>query len=459
MLEKSILQEVIIKALKTGGDFAEIYIEEAIINSIHMTDGRIENVLSGRDFGAGIRIFSGVNSVYAYTNNVSRDGLLKTAKDVSAAIKDVLGSAINLNKVEYNNTNLIVYTPSLIDIEKKTKHVKNAYRAAKEYDNCISQVNVIYGDSDKRITIANSEGLLIEDRRVRTRVSVNSVASDGIENQTGFWGPGRAMGFEYFDVIDIESYAREASRMAKTMLYAEHCPSGAMPVVIENGFGGVIFHEACGHSLEATSVAKGHSVFSNKLGEMIASPLVTAIDDGTLVNLWGSSNIDDEGTKTNKNVLIEKGKLAGYMIDKLNGRRMNMSPTGNSRRESYKYAPTSRMTNTYIAAGESSPEEIIASTTEGLYAKNMGGGSVNTVTGDFNFSVREGYLIRNGKIDRPVRGATLIGKGSEVLLNIDMVGNNLDYGQGMCGSNSGIVAANVGQPMLRVKKITVGGRL
>lgn len=459
MIDKNILEEVINTALKTGGDFAEIYIEESTVNSIHMTDGRIENVLSGRDFGAGIRIFSGFNSVYAYTNNVTREGLLKTARDVSEAIKAHNKLSVsNLNKIEYKNINPIIFIPSQIDLQKKTRHVRNAYKASKEYDPEISQVSVVYGDTDKFVTIANSEGLFTTDRRVRTRLSINAVASDGKENQTGYFGPGRAMGFEFFDSVDIEWYAKEASKMAKTMLHAEVCPSGVIPVILDNGFGGVIFHEACGHSLEATAVAKGHSVFAGKLGTQIAAPIVTAVDDGTLSNLWGSSTIDDEGNRTNKNVLIENGILKGYMVDKLNGRRMNMMPTGNSRRESYRYAPTSRMTNTYIAPGNNTPEEIIASTNEGLFAKNMGGGSVNPVTGDFNFSVLEGYLIKNGKIDRPVRGATLIGKGSEVLFNIDMIGNNLEHGQGMCGSISGSVAANVGQPMLRVNKITVGGR-
>jgi len=242
------------------------------------------------------------------------------------------------------------------------------------------------------------------------------------------------------------------------MLHADPCPAGKMPVAIDNGFGGVIFHEACGHSLEATSVAKGNSVFAGKLGQKIASDKVTAIDDGTMPNLWGSLNIDDEGMPTRRKVLIEKGILKGYMIDKLNSRRMNMEPTGSSRRESYKYAPTSRMTNTFIAAGEYSNEAIIGSISNGLYAKKMGGGSVNPVTGEFNFAVMEGYLIKNGKIDKPVRGATLIGKGHEVLMNIDMVGRDMQQAQGMCGSVSGSVPTNVGQPMIRVSEITVGGR-
>ena len=336
--------------------------------------------------------------------------------------------------------------------------MKAGYKAAKEYSDEISQVSVGYLDKEQNILIANTEGLLTEDRRVRTRFSISSVASANGENQTGFEGPGAHKGFELFNDIDPEHYGREASRIATTMLHAKPCPAGKMTVAIDNGFGGVIFHEACGHSLEATAVAKGNSVFTNMLGKQIASTKVTAIDDGTIPNAWGSLNIDDEGNKTRKNVLIENGILKGYLIDKLNGRRMGMEATGSSRRQNYKFAPTSRMTNTYIAAGNDDEAEIIKSISDGLYAKKMGGGSVNPVTGEFNFAVSEGYIVKNGKIQEPVRGASLIGKGSEVLLNIDMVGKNLAQGQGMCGSVSGSIPTNVGQPMIRVKEITVGGR-
>lgn len=459
MLDKNILQKVLDQALKTGGDFSEIYIEESTVNNISMEDGKIENALSGKEYGAGIRIFSGFKSVYAYTNDVTYDGLMKIAMDAAWAIKgDSRLKVQDFVQLNYKNINPIIHTPSEIDISRKTSHIKNAYGTIKGYSDEIVQAVIKYLDNDKKVTIANSEGLYAEDRRVRTRMMMEAIASDGKENQTGFYGPGRAMGFEFFDKVDVEWHAREAARIAVTMLHGDLCPSGVMPVVIDNEFGGVIFHEACGHSLEATSVAKGHSVFSGRLGEQIASPIVTAIDDGTIPNAWGTLNIDDEGTKTQKNILIEKGILKGYMIDKLNSRRMGMEITGSSRRESYKFAPTSRMTNTYIAPGSSTPEEIISSTEYGLYAKHMGGGSVNPVTGDFNFAVLEGYLIKNGKVDRPVRGATLIGKGSQVLLDIDMVGNNLGLGQGMCGSLSGSIPTNVGQPMIRVKKITVGGR-
>ena len=242
------------------------------------------------------------------------------------------------------------------------------------------------------------------------------------------------------------------------MLNAEECPAGVMPVIIDNGFGGVIFHEACGHSLEATQVALGNSEFCGKLGQQIASPIVTALDDGTMPNEWGSINIDDEGTPSTRLVLIENGILKNYMIDRLNGRRMGMAPTGSARRQDYTFAPTSRMRNTFIAPGSDENDEIIATAGDALYAKSMGGGSVNPTTGEFNFAVQEGYLVKDGKIDRPVRGATLIGKGSEILMKIDRVGKHLKLAQGMCGSLSGSVPTNVGQPMIRVTSLTVGGR-
>lgn len=459
MLKKDILSSVLARCLITGGDFAEIFEEDTIDTSISILNGKVENSISGRTHGIGIRIFKGFKSVYAYTNNTSLSSLLDTAEKAALALGELKEDiSIVLDKKEVFNNNKIIYIPSSISIDKKIEVMKKGYKAAKEYHDEISQVSVGYLDKEQNILIANTEGLLTEDRRVRTRFSISSVASANGENQTGFEGPGAHKGFELFDEIDPEYYGREASRVAHTMLHARTCPAGKMPVAIDNGFGGVIFHEACGHSLEATAVAKGNSVFTNMLGKQIASTKVTAIDDGTIPNAWGSLNIDDEGNKTRKNVLIENGILKGYLIDKLNGRRMGMEATGSSRRQNYKYAPTSRMTNTYIAAGNDDEKEIIKSISEGLYAKKMGGGSVNPVTGEFNFAVSEGYIVRNGEIQEPVRGASLIGKGSEVLMNIDMVGKNLEQGQGMCGSVSGSIPTNVGQPMIRVKEITVGGR-
>jgi TldD protein len=461
MLSKILIEEVLSKALCTGGDFSEIFLEDTVKNNISMVDGKVDNSVSGRDFGIGIRIFKGLNSVYAYTNDASRQSLLETAYKAACAIGNIhsdKGIDINLTERICSNIHPILYVPSSVSNLKKVTELKKAHVAAKDYSSEIAQVTINYSDIDQKVLIANSEGLLTNDRRIRTRAFIQAVASNGVENQMGGQGPGRKMGFEMFDAIDIEEIARKASKTAVTMLHAPVCPAGKMPVVIDNGFGGVIFHEACGHALEASSVAKGNSVFAGKLGEKIASDKVTAIDDGIIPNSWGSINIDDEGTPAKRNVLIENGILKGYMIDKLNSRRMNMDITGSSRRESYKFSPTSRMTNTFIAPGNDDENAIIASIDNGLYAKQMGGGSVNPVTGEFNFAVVEGYLIKNGKIDTPVRGATLIGKGSDILFNIDMVGKNLEHGQGMCGASSGSVPTNVGQPMIRVSEITVGGR-
>lgn len=459
MLSKNIASEVLARCLITGGDFAEIFEDNSINNSISLIDGKIDDAIGGRSYGIGIRIFKGLKSVYAYTNNNSLKSLLDTAYRAALALGDLKDNkTIILNENRINTIHSIKYYPKDVGYNKKIDILKRAYHSAKDFNNDISQVITSYADKEQNILIANSDGLYIEDKRIRTRLGISAIASKGAENQTGFEGPGRHMGFEMFETVDPEYHGREAARIAYTMLHAKNCPAGNMPVAIDNGFGGVIFHEACGHALEASSVAKGNSVFANKLGQQIASSKVTAIDDGTIPNAWGSLNIDDEGNKTQKNILIENGILKGYMIDKLNGRRMNMEPTGSSRRQSYKYQPTSRMTNTYIANGNDNPEDIIKSISDGLYAKKLGGGSVNPVTGEFNFAVQEGYLVKGGVIQEPVRGASLIGKGSEVLMNIDMVGNNLEMAQGMCGSSSGSVPTNVGQPMIRVKKMTVGGR-
>ncbi|MBU5292664.1 TldD/PmbA family protein [Anaerosalibacter bizertensis] len=459
MLNKKTIENVLYAALSTGGDFAEIFVEDKYTTNMKMIGGILEDSISGRDYGVGIRIFNGFNSIYAYTNDSTEENLIKVAKEAALAINlDKKNIVLNLMKNDVKNNNKIITLPRSVEKAKKIEIMKNGYLSAKNYDEVISQVTVSYLDEEQNVLIANSEGLMAEDKRVRTRMAIQSVATKSGEMQIGFSAPGASMGFEFYENIDIEEHGREASRIAKTMIDAEFCPSGKMPVVIHNGFGGVLFHEACGHGLEATSVAKNTSVFSNKLNEKVASSVVTAIDDGTIPNEWGTTNIDDEGTPTRKNLLIENGILKGYLVDKLNGRRMDYEPTGSSRRQSYKLPPTSRMNNTYIANGKSTFEEIISNTESGLFAKKLGGGSVNPATGDFNFAVMEGYLIENGKITKPVRGATLIGNGTEVLDKIDMVGNNLKLAQGMCGSVSGLVPVNVGQPTIRVKNLTVGGR-
>ena len=459
MITQQTAMAVLAEAVKTGGDFAEIFLEDRLNHSLSMLSGKVETVNSLRLHGAGVRVFSGTQGIYVYTNDTSEAGLIACARRAAGAIRDGKGAQIlPLTFREALNIHMIAQRPDQVKTAKKVEKMRAAQATLKQYDE-LSQGAISYNDSIQRIWIANTEGLFTGDTRVYTRFFVNAIASNGTENQTGSANPGAMEGFEIFDHrINPEACAHKAAKQAITMLHAPMCPAGVMPVVIDNGFGGVIFHEACGHSLEATSVAPGNSEFCGKLGQKVASDKVTAIDDGTLANEWGSLNIDDEGSPTTKLVLIENGVLKNYMIDKLNARKMGMPITGSGRRQGYMFAPTSRMRNTYIAAGNDDENEIISSMGDGLYAKAMGGGSVEPSTGKFNFNVLEGYLVKDGKIAHPVRGASLIGRGSEILPLIDRVGRDMQMAQGMCGSMSGSVPTNVGQPMIRVSSMTVGGR-
>ncbi len=460
MLDQNIAREVLQEAVRTGGDFAEIFVEDRIDNTLMMRSGRIENANTGRLHGAGVRVFSGTNAVYVHTNDTSREGLMACARQAAAAVKGGKGCIVQPFKVwNAARPEEIRLLPTDVKAAVKAEKIRAAEAAARRVSPEIVQVIGNYIDHVQNVCICNTEGVFVTDQRVRTRLSVAAVASNGKENQTGSDNPGASMGFEIFDsLIDPETVGQTAANQAVTMLHAPLCPAGIMPVVIDNGFGGVIFHEACGHSLEATSVSIGVSEFAGKLGQKIASDKVTAIDDGTIPNAWGSLHVDDEGTPVQRTVLVENGVLTNYMIDRLGSRRMNMPITGSSRRQSYAFAPTSRMRSTFIAPGQDDEAEMIASMGDGLYAKKMGGGSVNPATGEFNFAVNEGYLVKDGKIAHPVRGASLIGRGSEVLLKIDRVGKDLQLAQGMCGSMSGSVPTDVGQPMIRVSSLTVGGR-
>lgn len=459
MIDKNVIHDVLLAAVSTGGDFAEIFVEDRFNTAIEMTMGKVEKALSGRDFGIGIRIFKGTNSVYTYTSHSDKDHLIKVAKKAAAAINEMpLNMNFDLHLASPEIVHPILIQPRNVDKAVKVELMRKGYEEASRASASIKQVVVNYMDYEQKVLIANTEGRMVEDLRTRTRYMINAVAENEKGLQTGRAGKGSGKGFELYDQIDVAALGREASRVALTMLDAKPAPSGKFPVILDNRFGGVIFHEACGHGLEATSVAKGNSVFADKLGQKIASDIVNAVDDGTVLNEWGSASFDDEGTPTRRNVLIENGVLKGFMIDKLNARRMNMDITGSSRRQSYKFAPTSRMTNTYILNGNSTFEDMVSSVEYGLYAKNLGGGSVNPTTGEFNFAVQEGYLVENGKITKPVKGATLIGTGLEILEKIEMISNNFESDEGMCGSVSGSIPAGLGQPALKVSEITVGGR-
>ena len=456
---QKLIEEILGIAVSTGADFAEVYWELTRNGNITLLGGKIDAISDNTVSGVGIRAFLGTRTVYGSTSDLSREGLIKCARSVAEAMGEGSAEAnIVLNPTAVTDIHPVKINPHEAENKVKCDLLRAATEAARAYDERIVQSVGNLITVDHTIQIANTEGLFKTDRHVRTRMAVSAVASAGGENQNGSCSPGRGMGLEVFELFKPEEIGRTAAAQAITNLEADYCPAGQMPVAIENGFGGVIFHEACGHSLEATSVGTGRSQMCGKLGQKIANEKVTAIDDGTIPNAWGSVNIDDEGNPTQRNVLIENGVLKSYMVDRLGSRRMGLPMTGNSRRQSYTYEPTSRMTNTFIDNGPDKNEDIIKSIEYGLYAKSMGGGSVNPLTGAFNFAVTEGYIIRNGEICEAVRGASLIGTGSEILQDIDMVGQNLATGQGMCGSSSGSVPTDVGQPLIRVSKITVGGR-
>lgn len=445
-------------ALATGGDYSELYFEDTLSKALVLENGVVSKVQTSNIYGCGIRIFKKDKCVYGYTNDVSYENLTKLANKLKdsfegtqehevKSLRTLRSKKINQPKVPFNS----------ISLDKQIALLKEAYKEAKDYDPRIVKVDVSYNYKTQNVTIYNSDGKIAKDSRTRGRCYIMAIAAKPGAMQTGGKGPGAQRGFDFFEEIDLKGIAKDAARAAITMLDADECPSGEMPVVIDNGFGGVIFHEACGHGLEASSVSKNLSVFSGKKGQKVASDIVNAYDDGTIDGAWGSGNFDDEGNKTRKNQLIKNGVLTSYLVDNFNGRAMNEKGNGACRRESYKYQPTSRMSNTFIGNGTSTKEEIIAATKFGLYAASLGGGSVNPTTGDFNFAVQEGYLIEDGKITKPVKGATLIGNGASILFNIDMIANNLKRDQGMCGASSGSIPADVGQPTIRVKSILVGG--
>jgi len=461
MISKKLSIEVINTALSTGADFAEIYYEDSKTKAITVENGKVESVASGRVNGVGIRIEKETKSVYGHTNDISKNSLVKLASDLSKSFDSKrLIEVKSFKKQRIKLVNKPIKSYADVKDEDIINLLKRTNKANRDVDTRITRTETIFLTKISDVVILNSNQKEYKDHREYGRLIISSTAFDNGKIETRFDGPGTKKGFDYFtDELDSIALAKKNGEKVIMMLDAKECPSGKFPVIIGSGWGGVIFHEACGHQMEATSVAKGLSVYAPLYGQKIGSDLVTAYDDGTLPNEWGSNNIDDEGYPTQRNKLIDKGVLCGYLVDPFNSRRMkDFKPTGCSRRESYKYAPTSRMSNTFIANGTSTKEEIIANTKLAVYAVGFKGGSVDPSTGEFNFGCDEAYLVKDGKICEPLRGATLIGKATEVLHHIDMVGNDLAMGQGNCGSSSGYVQTNVGQPTIRIDEITVGGR-
>lgn len=459
MLSDSNISRILEAALGKKADFAEVYIENVKASNVNLLNNKVIKAGSAVDTGIGIRVMSGTNSVYVYSNDLDVEYLIKLASEVSLAVDKGEGAKLELMQQCSKYRQAYIKT-SAFDKTKKdyVDFLRKGLDFASNYNPMITQTTGSLSANSRTIHVVNSRGINIEESSERMRMAMSVIATNGNEKQTGSVSPGTRLGYEFFENYPIVEKAQECCDSAIRMATCGYAPSGKMPVVIGNGFGGVIFHEACGHALEASSVGINASYFCDKLGKQIASSVVSARDNARLEGEWGSYNYDDEGNESSDLQLIKDGICTGYLIDELGSRRMGMKATGCSRRQDYSYAPTSRMSNTYIENGKDDPKDIIADTEYGLYATKMGGGSVDTATGDFNFAVNEAYMIRNGKICEPVRGATLIGKGGEVLMNIDRVGNDLAHSAGVCGASSGGVPVNVGQPTIRVSSIVVGGR-
>jgi TldD protein len=462
MISRNLAKELLVLATETGADFAELYFEDATSANLIMENGEIEERVSSNGFGVGLRLMKDLQSAYAYTSDISKKNLMKLAKDLSGAFSSNRVITVpDIKKVRLGKEINPTDSPmDLVPLKEKIAMLKDVNDTMAKVDKRIIRTKVYLMDGKKVVHIFNTDGRYVTDVRNRTRLYMICIASENGRFETSGEGPGACDGLSFFtDKIKLKEIAVETAKGAITLLSAGECPSGKMPVVIGNGFGGVIFHEACGHPFEASAVSKKLSVFWDKLGKQVANPIVNAVDDGTITNAWGSGNVDDEGFPSERTQLIKDGVLVNFMVDQFNGRRMNAKQNGHSRRQNYKFEPTSRMTNTYIDNGPHTVEEIIKATPYGLYAKKMGGGSVNPATGEFNFTVSEGYMIRDGKIAEPVKGAALVGKGDEILPRIDMIANDLARAQGMCGAASGSIPTDVGQPTLRVTEITVGGRM
>jgi TldD protein len=444
-----------------GIDLAEIFFEKRISSLISCEEHRIEKINSGIDTGIGLRLIHAQKTSYAYSNDLSESSLQRMAESLTCTLHAPRNNIV---------IDLDVLSPPLhytmekpfdkVGLDVKSDFVRRADKAARAVaPKLIKQVKVIYADNKQEMCLINSEGEQVEEVRPSLIFLVQVVAARGREIQTGYEAIGGRMGMELLENQHTpEGIARMAAQRAVTMLEAEHAPTGPMTIVLSSEAGGTMIHEAIGHGLEADLIQKGLSVFSNRLGERVASPVVTVIDDATLPGKRGSFFYDDEGVPAQRTVLVENGVLKSYMYDRLTALKAKTSSTGNGRRESYQHVPIPRMTNTFIAPGKTPPDEILSSTPKGLFIKKMGGGQVDTVTGDFVFEVNEGYLIEKGKIGRPVRGATLIGNGPKILRDIDMVGSDLGYQVGTCGKDGQAAPVSDAQPTLRIKQIIVGGQ-
>ncbi|HTW10626.1 MAG TPA: TldD/PmbA family protein [Acidimicrobiales bacterium] len=460
LIDEVVLAQVLHRALASGGDFAEVFAEDRRGTAICLDDGRVEDMSSGREVGAGIRVVFGGTTGFAHTADLSEKGLFMAAEAAAAAARTGGDRArdVALARASGASPAPVEVLPGAVPKAAKVELLRRADASARSAGGAVRQVTASYGESRRRVLVANSEGLLAGDDQVRVRFNVSVVASGDTGKQTGTESVGATMGFELFDRRDVDEMAGTAAQRALRKLRARPAPSGMLPVVIKRGSGGVLFHESCGHGLEADHIVKSTSVFTGRVGEQVASPFVTLVDDGTMSQEWGALAIDDEGHPASRNVLIRDGVLTDYMWDWLRARQEGRSGAANGRRQSYQHLPMVRMTNTYLLAGEDDPDELLRQTPHGVYIAQLGGGQVNTTTGDFVFGMTEAYLIEDGQLSEPVRDANLIGNGPQVLRDIDAVANDFAMGRpGTCGKQGQSVPVGMGQPTLRVRALTIGG--
>jgi TldD protein len=458
LIDPDVLERVLSTAMEGGGDMAEVFAEDAMSASAMLDDRRVEELSSGRSRGAGVRVVVGETTGFAHTADLSEPGLAAAARAAAAVARQggtgvrtvALGPLSGHGRGERT-------PPESVDKARKLELLTRADEAARAAGGAITQVQVGCGDSRRRLLIANSEGLLAQDDQIRTRFNVACVANGDTGMQTGYEALARTEGYEIFERNRVEDIAQRAAARALVKLSARPAPSGEVPVVLAGGSGGILFHEACGHGLEADHIIKDASVYTGRVGELVASPLVTLVDDGTVLGEWGNFAVDDEGNPPARNVLIENGILTDYMWDWLRARKEGRKSSGNGRRQSYQHLPMVRMTNTYLLAGSEDPDEIIAQTPTGVYIKKLGGGQVNTASGDFVFGTTEAYLIEDGRITEPLRDANLIGNGPEVLRRIDAVATDFDMTPGTCGKDGQSVPVGCGQATLRITGVTLGG--
>jgi TldD protein len=458
MLDRELAQEVLRAARRRGGSFAEIFVEERTTTSIRLDDGKVEELTTGLDRGAGVRVAYGTSYGYAYSNRLDREALLAAAEAASAALREGAGGdVVDMRELSGAGVNKVERPAGRVGAADKVALLRELDDAARAYSPDVSQVVGVYGDSLQKRLIATSDGRWIEEDRPRIRLVAQVVARRGDNIQTGFHGPAACAGAEFLDAHGPRVTAEVAARRAVTMLDSVPAPAGEMTVVLAPGMGGVLFHEAVGHPLEADAVDKEASVYRGLVGTVCASELINGVDDATVSNGWGSFDFDDEATPSERTVLFTDGVLRGFLYDRLRADKDGVASTGNARRESYAHPPVPRMTNTYILNGGADAADVLSSTERGVYVTSLGGGQVNPATGDFVFGVSEGFMIEGGRVGAPVRGANLIGRAIEVMGAVDAVAGDFDTWEGICGKDGQAAPVGSGSPTLRISRITVGG--